>query len=259
MEIRTIEDVKNSNLFGNSNYSHIIEESMKTLQENPSAFMGRNMDVSDTPISPVSMDDDFTPILLSDDVMKEYKRLISLINNPETAKEYSFVLLGKSATFAGERCYFVDRIVDCNSNIDDLSSRETKMDENKLNDAINFGRTNGYDFYSLCHTHPIVSDIDRQTTLASHLPDEIKEQEYIREAGLNLSLQDFVSYEALYQYFKSNPNIRTCQTVIMFNEEMVMFSKQNDELKRFAVIMDRLGEPVYVSSKEDYKTSNHTL
>lgn len=259
MEIKTIDDVRKSNLFGSSNYNHIIEESMKVLQENSSQFVGRNMDVSDTPISPVSMDDDFTPVLLSDSVMQEYKKLITLINNPETAKEYSFVLLGKSATFAGEKCYFVDRIVDCNSSIDNLSSRETKMDEKKLNDAVNFGRTNGYDFYSLCHTHPIVSDLDKQTTLASYLPDEVKENEYIREAGLNLSLQDFVSYEALYQYFQSNPNIRTCQTVIMFNGEMVMFSKQNDELKRFAVIMDRLGEPVYVSSKEDYKKSNHTL
>lgn len=72
-------------------------------------------------------------------------------------------------------------------------------------------------------------------------------------------MQDFVSYEASYQYFQSNPNIKICQTVIMYNGEMVMFSKQSDELKRFALIMDRLGEPVYVPSKEDYKKSNHTL
>ena len=45
----------------------------------------------------------------------------------------------------------------------------------------------------------------------------------------------------------------------MYNGEMAMFSKQNDELKRFAVIMSRLGEPVYVSSKEEYKKSNHVL
>lgn len=90
------------------------------------------MDVSDTPISPVSIDDDFTPLLLSDSVMQEYKKLITLINNPETAKEYSFVLLGKSASFTSEKCYFVDRIVDCNSSIDNLSSRETKMDGKNL-------------------------------------------------------------------------------------------------------------------------------
>ena len=259
MEIKTIEDVKNSNLFGNSNYNHIMEESMKVLSDNISQFASRNMDVGDTPISPVSMNDDFTPILLSDEVMQEYKRLIALINTPETAKEYSYVLLGKSASFAGEKCYFVDKIVDCNSSINNLSGRETRMDEKKLNDAISFGRNNGYDFYSLCHTHPIVSEIDKQSTLASYLPDDVKDSEFIRDAGLNLSLQDFVSYEALYQYFQSNPNIRTCQTVIMYNGEMAMFSKQNNELKRFAVIMDRLGEPVYVSSKEEYKKSNHVL
>lgn len=259
MEIKTIEDVRNSNLFGSSNYDHIIEESMKALSTNESQFIGRNMDVGDTPISPVSMADDFTPILLSDEVMQKYKRLITLINNRETAKEYSFVLLGKSASFAGEKCYFVDKIIDCNSNTIDLSSRETKMDEEKLNDVINFGINNGYDFYSLGHTHPIVSDLDKQTTLASYLSDDVRKSEYIREPGLNLSLQDFVSYEALYQYFLSLPNIKTCQTVIMYNGEMAMFSKQNNELKRFAVIMDRLGEPVYVSSKEDYKNNNHVL
>ena len=52
MEIKTIDDVRKSNLFGSSNYNHIIEESMKVLQENSSQFTGRNMDVSDTPISP---------------------------------------------------------------------------------------------------------------------------------------------------------------------------------------------------------------
>ena len=88
MEIKTIEDVRNSNLFGSSNYDHIIEESMKALSTNESQFIGRNMDVGDTPISPVSMADDFTPILLSDEVMQKYKRLIILINNREKAKEY---------------------------------------------------------------------------------------------------------------------------------------------------------------------------
>lgn len=77
MEIKTIEDVRKSNLFGNSNYNYIMEESMKALANNSSQFMGRNMDVSDTPISPVSMDDDFTPVLLSDSVMQEYKKLIT--------------------------------------------------------------------------------------------------------------------------------------------------------------------------------------
>ena len=259
MKIKTIDDVKKSNLFGNSNYDHIIEESMKALQENSFQFIGKDMDVGDTPISPVSMTDDLTPIILSNDVMQEYKKLITLINDPATAKEYSFVLLGKSATFNNEQCYFIDKMVDCNSNTDDLNNRETRMDETKLNDAINFGRANGYNFYSLCHTHPIISDIDKETTLAKYLPDEVKDSEHIREAGLNLSLQDFVSYEALYKYFESKPNIKTCQTVIMFNGEMVMFGKQNDELKRSIFIMDTSGESVYVSSNKDYKKGSYVL
>lgn len=87
-----------------------------------------------------------------------------------------------------------------------------------------------------------------------------KTAEYIRDAGLNLSLQDFVSYESFYDYFKNNPNIRTGQTVIMYNGEMVMLVKQQNKLSRMTTIMDMsTGEEIYVSSKENYKKETHTL
>ena len=47
--------------------------------------------------------------------MEYYKRLVDAINIPETAKEYSFVLLGKSGTLGGQKCYLVDQMIDCNS------------------------------------------------------------------------------------------------------------------------------------------------
>lgn len=92
------------------------------------------------------------------------------------------------------------------------------------------------------------------------MTDEEKNAEYIRDAGLNLSLQDFVSYESLYDYFKNNPNIRTGQTVIMYNGEMVMLGKQQNKLSRMTTIMDMsTGEEIYVSSKENYKRETYTL
>lgn len=258
MEIKTIEDVKSTKLFGNSDYDSIIEKSLAVLNQHQAEFSGRNMDIGDTPISPMSMNDEYTPILLSDEVMSEYKKLVDLINNPVTAKEYSYVLLGKSGMLAGEPCYLVDKIVDCNS--DALSDRETHLDNDKLNNAVNFAMKSGYNFISLGHTHPNIPQEERRTTVATYLPEEVIKSEYIRDAGLNLSLQDFISYESLYQYFVSNPNIRTCQTVIMYNGEMAMFSKQNGELNRFAVILDRTtGESVYVSSKEEMLDNRHTL
>jgi len=250
MEIKTIDDIKNSNLFGNSNYDYIIEQSMSALTNNNL----KTMNIGDTPISPMTIDDDLTPILLSEEVTTKYRQLVELINNPETAKEYSYVLLGKSALIGGDPCYFINKIIDCNSDTHDLSNRITHVDVEKLNDAISYAARNNYNFISLGHTHPSISDEEKKNTLAHYLPKEVKDSEYIREAGLNLSLQDFVSYEVLHEHFADNLNIRTTQTVIMHNGEMVMFGKQNGNLKRFSIIMDiTTGESIYVSSKEEMK------
>lgn len=251
--IRTLSDVKQSGLFGTSNFDSIINNSMQVLNNNPELVSKRNMDIGDTPISPMTLDDNYTPMIFSQEVMASYKRLVDIINIPETAKEYSFVLLGKSGTLGGQKCYLIDQMIDCNSQQSDLSSRITKMDEQKLNKAVQFALQNGYDFISIGHTHPNIPEEERTTTIANYLSDEVRNSEYIREAGLNLSLQDFVSYESLYQYFAKNPNIRTAQTVIMFNGEMAMISKIGTSLNRMAVLMDRTnGEEIYVSSKDEF-------
>ncbi len=259
-KIKTIEDVKKEGLFGSLNFDYIMSESMQVLNNNPNLMIERNMDISDTPISPMTLDDDYTPILFSQEVMELYKKLVEIINNPETAKEYSFVLLGKSGTLAGQKCYVVDKMFDCNSQDSDLSSRITKIDEVKLNQTIQFALQNGYDFISIGHTHPNIPEEERATTIANFLPEYVKNSEYIREAGLNLSLQDFVSYESLYQYFSNNTNIRTCQTVIMYNGEMAIISKNDSSLNRFVVLMNRTnGEEIYVSSKDEYNKNKSNI
>lgn len=260
-EIKTLSDIKESGIFGASNFDNIINASLQVLSERPELISERSMDISDTPISPMSLDDDYTPVLFSHEVVSNYKKLVEIINAPETAKEYSFVLLGKSGTFNGEKCYLVDQIIDCTLQESDLSSRVTQMDQEKLNQAVQTALRSGYDFISIGHTHPNIPQEERTTTIANYLSDEVRCGEYIREAGLNLSLQDFVSYESLYQYFAKNPNIRTAQTVIMFNGEMAMVSKTGTSLNRMAVLMDRTnGEEIYVSSKEEFdKKKNQTL
>ena len=252
-ELKTLSDVKQSGLFGTSNFDNIINASMQVLSERPELISERNMDISDTPISPMSLNDDYTPVLFSQEAMSTYKKLVEIINVPETAKEYSFVLLGKSGTLGGQKCYLVDQIVDCTSQESNLSSRVTQMDQEKLNQVVQTALKNGYDLISIGHTHPNIPQEERTTTIANYLSDDVRDSEYIREAGLNLSLQDFVSYESLYQYFIKNPNIRTAQTVIMFNGEMAMISKIGHSMSRFAVLMDRTtGEEIYVSSKEEF-------
>lgn len=252
-EIKSIEDIKQTQLFGTSSFDSIINQSLQVLNNNPYLVSERNMDIGDTPISPMMIEDDYTPILFSSEVVEAYKRLVEIINISETAKEYSFVLLGKLGNFAGDKCYVVDKLIDCNSENTNLSNRITKIDEDKLNKTIQFALQNGYNFISLGHTHPNISEDERTTTIASYFSDEVKTSECIRDAGLNLSLQDFISYESLYQYFTNNPNVRTAQTIIMYNGEMAMISKENSSLNRFVVLMDKTtGEEIYVSSKEEF-------
>lgn len=259
-EIRTLTDVQQSELFGTSNFDIIINNSMQVLSNHPELVSLKGMDIGDTPISPMSLEDDYTPILFSPEVMSSYKRLVELINIPETAKEYSFVLLGKLGTLGGQRCYLIDQMIDCNSQESDLSSRVTKIDEQKLNQTVQFALQNGYSFISLGHTHPNIPEEERTTTIANYLSDEVREGEFIREAGLNLSLQDFVSYENLYQYFVKNPNIKTAQTVIMFNGEMAMISKMGSSLTRSLILMDSTtGEEIYVSTKEEYNKNKGNI
>ena len=260
MELKTISDVEKFNLFPDDRFTTIMQQTEKILKEHNAELANRNMDIGDTPISPVSLDDEYTPILLSDNVVDTYNKLVETINNPNTALEYSFVLLGKSASLSGEKCYMVDQIIDCSLYDDNLSNRQTRMDNNKLNEIVANAQKSGYNFISIGHTHPNIPEEERQATVANYLSDEEKDIAYIRDAGLNLSLQDFVSYESLYEYFKDNPNIRTCQSIIMYNGEMVMLGKQQNKLSRMTTIMDMLtGEEIYVSSKENYKRENHTL
>ncbi len=252
-EIKTLSDVKQSGLFGTSNFDSIINNSMQVLNNHPELVSERGMDIGDTPISPMTLDDDYTPILFSKEVMSSYEKLVNIINITETAKEYSFVLLGKSGTLGDQECYLVDQIIDCNSKESGLNSRVTKIDEQKLNQAIRFALQNGYNFISIGHTHPNIPEEEKNTTIANYLSDEVRNSEYIREAGLNLSLQDFISYESLYQYFAKNPNIKTAQTVIMFNGEIAMVCKTGSSLNRLVFLMDRAtGKEIYVSSKEDF-------
>lgn len=255
MEIKTIDDVEKSKLFSDDRFAIIMYKAQEILKEHNKEFANRNMDIGDTPISPVSLDEEDTPIILSDNVDEAYNKLVKTINNPETALEYSFVLLGKSAKLANEKCYIIDQIIDCSLHDEKLSSRQTRMDNDKLNEIIKNAKKSRYNFISIGHTHPNIPEEERKSTIANFLTLEEKKEEYIRDAGLNLSLQDFVSYESIYKYFKeNNPNMRTCQTVIMYNGEIVMFGKNNNKLSRMTTIVTTSGQEIYVSNKEEYNT-----
>lgn len=240
------------NIFNSNRYEKIISESIKAISNNN---LNDRLDITDIPISPSSLKDDTTLVFLSEEVSKEYMKLVQMINSEDSAKEYALVLIGKTGTSEEEKICYVEKIFYCGTK--DLNSRSVSYDNDKLNEILNYATSNGYNFISLAHTHPKISEEERKITVANLLSDELKKQEGIREVGLNISLQDFVTYETLYQFYKNNPNIKTCQTIIMYNGELVMFGKENDEIKRFIDIYNMYtNEPVYVSSPERNSKKN---
>lgn len=83
------------------------------------------------------------------EVIAFYKKLVSTINIPETAKEYSFVLLGKLGTIGNQKCYLIDQMIDCSFIETDLSNKVTEVNEQKFNQAIQFAIKNDYNFISI--------------------------------------------------------------------------------------------------------------
>lgn len=56
MEIKTISDVRKNNLFLDDRFNSIMEQTERVLQEHSKELVSRNMNIGDTPISPVCLD-----------------------------------------------------------------------------------------------------------------------------------------------------------------------------------------------------------
>ena len=59
-EIKNLSDVKQSGLFGTSNFDNVINNSLQVLTEHPELVSEKRMDIGDTPISPMTLDGDYT-------------------------------------------------------------------------------------------------------------------------------------------------------------------------------------------------------
>lgn len=257
--MRKLEDINLVEQFGvyGEKYKELLENVQTTLNENKD-LNEKGLDITDAPISPVQFKDNNKAIIFSEKVMEEYKKLSSLLTFPETALEYSFVLLGKSARVANSPCYFIDELVFCNKDAGDMNNRSTNIDQDRLNAIIAYGKKNGYDFISLGHTHPLIDQEEMNDTIAMRLPEDVKKIEYIREPGLNVSLQDVINSNIVGTYLKNVLNIAACSTIIMFNGEVVMFNKNGKNIERFVNIMSEKGESVIVSTKASIRAEYNT-
>ncbi len=252
---KKLEDINTSTIFKDNRYSSILEETQKILDKNSDSLVGK--DITDAPISPMLLDDCTENVILSPEVIDEYRKILPIINNPETALEYGYLLVGrKIKTNSLENAVLIEYIFDI-SKKENVNNRSIEYDNEKLNKIVSSLSTVGCDFMSICHTHPLISKEERKTTVVDYLDDEIKNSECIRDAGLNLSLQDIIGYTSLYnQAKKYYPNVEFSSTVIMYNGEIAMFGINNGNLVRYINIYnEETKQPMPVSSIEEYKNS----
>ena len=80
-----LEQIKQELLFLEDKYDLLIEESIRIISDKKSEFQNRNIDIGDTPISPMSLNDNNNYIFLSKEVSEEYKKVLSKLQKPDTA------------------------------------------------------------------------------------------------------------------------------------------------------------------------------
>lgn len=212
----------------NKAFTEVVNEAQKILKEHYNEFESKKIDIGDTPISPIMMDVDNTPIYFSKDVTKEYNKLIKKLEDPDSAFEYSFILLGKTAMVDSVKSYLVFYLLHCDGK--DLNNRKTTKNDQVMEQYVKFANDHGYDFISLGNTHTNLSKEDMKSSIYNYLKDETKKTYNILEPGLNITLQDIISYNSFYNNIKKfYPNIRAiCHTVILKNNDIKLINKTKD-------------------------------
>ena len=229
--MKTIQEYRDSNIC-NERLEAVITNSNDIINDK---FIGSNIDITDTPIPVTMFDNDSNDVYFSVSSSKEYNDLVSKINSlGESSKEYSFLLIGKSINSDDDTYYIIDYLLDISGS--NLSNRLTSVDINKLQKYIEWAISNNYNLISIGHTHPLISDDEKKTTIARYMDSEFKDSYDVREPGLNLSLQDLISYDSLREQINniySNKFKHILDTIIMFNGEICMIEKDSNFYKRF--------------------------
>lgn len=247
--------IKEKLLFLEDKYDLLIEESIRIISDKKSEFQNRNIDIGDTPISPMSLNDNNNYVFLSKEVSEEYKNIVSNLQKPDTALEYAYLLVGIKDFNNNIKIEFIFDV----SKESSINNRTVEYDNEKINKIINSMRSVGCNFFSICHTHPLIPLKERKSTIANYLALDTLERECIRNPGLNLSLQDIIGYNILNQQIKNwDSSISFCSTVIMYNGEIVIFEIENEKIMRYVNIFDEnTNKKLPVSSNENYMNKYH--
>jgi hypothetical protein len=179
-----------------------------------------NLEVSDIPLSPTMMRDSRDKVIISPKVYETYIKFISIINNPQTAQEIPFILLGNRVEINGESYIVIEDII--------YDMQEAKSEKRVTIDEETFRKMltdSKYSVISIGHTHGNVNEEEKNNTLARTLPQDLRTKHDIRDTGLNISVADVWQHEAFIQIGKGlAPQKEIMQTVIMFNGDIVMIN-----------------------------------
>lgn len=178
------------------------------------------LEVSDIPISPTSMGDSGDKVVVSPKVYETYMQFVGRINNPQTAQEIPFILLGNRKEINGESYVVIEDII--------YDMQRVKSETHVTGDEKTFRKLmtdSNYSVVSIGHTHGNVNEETKNNTLARTLREDLRSKYDIRDTGLNISIADIWQHEAFVQIGKKlAPQKEIMQTVIMFNGDMVMIN-----------------------------------
>ena len=183
----------------------------------------------DIPIPLELIEEDKTPITVNESLKGPLNELLDIIKDKEKGKEYPFLLTGSSKDEDG-----MIKDMKFTFNIQYLKNNYAEINPELLQEGIQNGINNNYDTYIICHTHPNIQDEEKQKILASKISPKLKEKFGIKEAGLNLSLQDLRQLFAFNHRLKDRlpPNSTVYMAVLMHNGAFEAVHIENGKFKR---------------------------
>ncbi len=188
-----------------------------------------NYEISDIPISPLTMQKGKDKIIISLKVYDIYRNLLERISNSETSWEIPFFILGKKKD---NYILFEDIVYDITEAESDF---HVCNNINKFRELLN---DNNYDVISIGHTHGKISDDKKKNTLTEELSLELKDKYMIRDIGLNVSIADIWQLEAFKEIAHLTSNKSILETIIMYNGDMIVISDNVAKINDIRAILD---------------------
>jgi len=183
----------------------------------------------DIPIPLELIEEDETPMTVNKSMKGPLNEILEIIKDKEKGKEFPFLLTGSSKDENG-----IIKDMKFTFNIQYLKNNYAEINPELLQEGIQNGINNNYDTYIICHTHPNIQDEEKQKMLAGKISPELKEKFGIKEAGLNLSLQDLRQLVAFNYRLKDKlpPNSTVYMAVLMHNGAFEAVHIENGKFKR---------------------------